>query len=120
MRRVTKAMIAHGLRIPKVVVLYLKDVMFVDAAIGSLAPDLNLLAEFTFISAYFASTYGTQIAEQLGIDPALATFDPEALLTAVGMDPTQESLTPRQIRAQRAEVSEKIADAPNARRRFRS
>jgi len=120
MRRVTKAMIAHGLRIPKVVVLYLKDVMFVDAAIGSLAPDLNLLAEFTFISAYFASTYGTQIAEQLGIDPTLATFDPEALLTAVGMDPTQESLTPRQIRAQRAEVSEKIADAPNARRRFRS
>jgi ubiquinone biosynthesis protein len=108
MRRVTKAMIAHGLRIPKVVVLYLKDVMFVDAAIANLAPDLNLLAEFTFISAYFAATYGDQIASQLGIDPQAATFDPSALLSAVGMDPNQSTLTPRQIRAQRAEVAEKL------------
>lgn len=109
MRRVTKAMIAHGLKIPKVVVLYLKDVMFVDAAIGNLAPDLNLLAEFTFISAYFGATYGDRIANQLGIDPAQATFDPAALLEAVGMDPTQSSLTPRQIREHRAAVSEKLA-----------
>jgi ubiquinone biosynthesis protein len=108
MRRVTKAMIAHGLRIPKVVVLYLKDVMFVDAAIANLAPDLNLLAEFTFISAYFAATYGDQIASQLGIDPQAATFDPSALLSAVGMDPNQSTLTPRQIRAQRAGVAEKL------------
>ena len=84
--------------------------MFLDAAIANLAPDLNLLAEFAFISAYFASTYGETISKQLGIDPAMMTFDPTALLTAVGMDPDAEALTPRQIRAQREEVSAKLQD----------
>ncbi len=110
MRRVTKAMVAHGLKVPKEVVLYMKDIMFLDAAIANLAPDLNLLAEFAFISAYFASTYGETISKQLGIDPAMMTFDPSALLTAVGMDPEAEALTPRQIRAQREEVSAKLQD----------
>ena len=108
MRRVTKAMVAHGLKIPKEVVLYMKDVLFLDAAIANLAPDLNLLAEFSFISAYFAATYGETIARQLGIDPSAITFDPSALLQAVGMDPTAEALTPRQIRAQREEVAAKL------------
>jgi ubiquinone biosynthesis protein len=108
MRRVTKAMVAHGLKIPKEVVLYMKDVLFLDAAIANLAPDLNLLAEFSFISAYFAATYGETIARQLGIDPSAITFDPSALLQAVGMDPSAEALTPRQIRAQREEVAAKL------------
>ncbi len=109
MRRVTKALVAHGLRLPKEIVLFMKDFLFLDASISQLAPDLNLLAEFSFISAYFATTYGEAISRQLGIDPGVMGFDPQALLTAVGKDPEAETLTPRELKAQRAEVREKLA-----------
>ena len=85
MRRVTKALVAHGLKLPKEIVLFMKDFVFLDASIATLAPDLNLLAELTFISGYFATTYGETISRQLGMNPAAVSFDSEALLNSVGM-----------------------------------
>ena len=104
MRRVTKALVAHGLRLPKEVVLFMKDFMFIDAAIATLAPDLDILAELTYISAYFATTHGETISRQLGIDSAAVSFDSASLLTSVGMDPDAQVLTHREVRQQRADA----------------
>ena len=108
MRRVTKALVAHGLRLPKEIVLFMKDFMFVDASIATLAPDLNVLAELAFISAYFAATHGEAISAQLGIDPGVITFDQASFLAAVGVDPDAGALTHREIREQRELARDKL------------
>ena len=113
MRRVTKALVAHGLKLPKEIVLFMKDFVFLDASIATLAPDLNLLAELTFISGYFATTYGETISRQLGINPTAVTFDAEALLNSVGMDPKASGLTHREIRQQRTDIRNKMAERPS-------
>ena len=89
----------------------MKDFMFLDASIATLAPDLNLLAELTFISTYFATTHGATISRQLGINPTAVSFDAEALLNSVGMDPKASGLTHREIQQQRADIRTKLAAA---------
>jgi len=108
MRRVTKALVAHGLRLPKEIVLFMKDFMFVDASIATLAPDLNVLAELAYISTYFAATHGATISSQLGIDPGAITFDRSSFLTSVGADPDAGALTHREIREQRELARDKL------------
>jgi ubiquinone biosynthesis protein len=108
MRRVTKALVAHGLRLPKEIVLFMKDFVFVDNAIGTLAPDLNILSELAFIAAYFATAHADTISSRLGIDPGTVAFDPAAFLDSVGADPDAGSITHRDLRAQREVARDKL------------
>ena len=44
-QRVVKALLGYGARMPKELMLYVKNMVFLDGAIARLAPDLDLLAE---------------------------------------------------------------------------
>ena len=55
---VLKGLLAHGARLPKHLMLYVKNMIFLDGAIAQLAPDLNLFAEVTRIWGHFASQHG--------------------------------------------------------------
>ncbi|MGA1451584.1 MAG: ABC1 kinase family protein, partial [Ilumatobacteraceae bacterium] len=46
-QRVVKAMLGYGARLPKELMLYVKNMVFLDGAIARLAPELDLLAEVT-------------------------------------------------------------------------
>ena len=50
--------------------LFVKNMVFLDGAIATLAPDLDLFAEIADISMYFATTHGERIAAEVGLDPA--------------------------------------------------
>ena len=64
-----KALLGYGARMPKELMLFVKNMVFLDGAIASLAPDLDLFAEIANISMYFAETHGERIAADVGIDP---------------------------------------------------
>ena len=68
-QRVVKALLGYGARMPKELMLFVKNMVFLDGAIASLAPDLDLFAEIANISMYFAQTHGERIAAEVGIDP---------------------------------------------------
>ena len=53
-QRVVKALLGYGARIPKELMLYVKNMVFLDGAIARLAPDLDLLGEIANISMMFA------------------------------------------------------------------
>ena len=53
-QRVVKALLGYGARMPKELMLYVKNMVFLDGAIARLAPDLDLLAEIANISMMFA------------------------------------------------------------------
>ena len=44
-QRVVKALLGYGARLPKELMLYVKNMVFLDGAIARLAPDLDILAE---------------------------------------------------------------------------
>ena len=110
MRRVTKALVKHGTRLPKELILFMKDFMFIDGAIGTLAPDLDVLGEMLFVSQYFVRQHGAQIASEIGLDPGALALDPSSWASSMGVDGERPSLTHEEIQQQRREVRTMMAE----------
>jgi ubiquinone biosynthesis protein len=100
-QRVVKALLGYGARLPKELMLFVKNMVFLDGAIASLAPDLDLFAEIANISMYFAETHGERIAEEVGLDPTSYELDLSGVKGSFGVDPSTERLTYRELRERR-------------------
>jgi ubiquinone biosynthesis protein len=67
-QRIVKALLAMGARLPKVLMLYVKNMVFLDGAIAMLAPDLDIVAEMARLSTHMATTHGERLARDAGMD----------------------------------------------------
>ncbi len=120
MQRSIKTLLALGARLPKELMLFVKNLMFLDGAIATLAPDLDLFAEVEAIALLFAAKHGERIMSQLGLEhqedwmPDMAGFK-----AGFGLDESTESLTHREIQERRAQVREKFEDRGRGRGRPR-
>src|SRR6187397_2951655 len=100
-QRVVKALLGYGAKLPKELMLFVKNMMFLDGAIARLAPDLDILGEIQQVHAEIALRHGARLAAELGIDPSLAAeFDIEAIKAAMGV-PGVETLTYRDVQERR-------------------
>ena len=61
-QRILKALLAYGARMPKPLMLYVKNLIFIDGATATLAPDIDLFATITEIATHFATTHGPTIS----------------------------------------------------------
>ena len=120
MQRSIKTLLALGARMPKELMLFVKNLMFLDAAIATLAPDLDLFAEIEAIALMFAQKHGERIMAQLGLE-AQADWEPDlsGIKAGFGLDESTEHLTHRDLQSRRAEVREKFAARGAARARSR-
>jgi ubiquinone biosynthesis protein len=87
LQRSVKALLGYGARLPKVLMLFVKNMVFLDGAIATLAPDLDLFAEVAFIATHFATTHGPAIAAELGVDPDSYAMDLSGIKAGFGVDP---------------------------------
>ncbi|MST34178.1 AarF/ABC1/UbiB kinase family protein, partial [Acidimicrobiaceae bacterium USS-CC1] len=101
-REVTKRLLAYGARFPKVLMLFVKDFLFIDGALATLAPDVDLFAEITQIATYFTLRHGQRIAGDIGIDPRDNPVDLEGVRAAVGVSSDVDRLTYRELQERRA------------------
>ncbi len=108
LQRVLKALLAYGARMPKELMLFVKNMVFLDGAIARLAPELDLFAEITHIAAYFAVTHGEDLAAQVGMDPTTYEFDPDGVRAAFGVDTTVETMTYRDLQARRELIKSRL------------
>ena len=69
LQRSIKTLLALGARMPKELMLFVKNMVFLDGAIATLAPDLDLFAEVEAIALLFAAKHGERIMSQLGLTP---------------------------------------------------
>jgi ubiquinone biosynthesis protein len=109
-QRMVKALLGYGARMPKALMLYVKNLVFLDGAIARLAPDLDLLAEVASISLYFAQHHGEHLARDLGIDADAVEFDLEGVKASLGVDATTESLTYRQLQERRKLINKRMRE----------
>jgi ubiquinone biosynthesis protein len=103
-----KALLGIGARMPKELMLFVKNMMFLDGAIATLAPDLDIFGEIADISMHFANTYGEQIAAELGLDPDAWNLDMTGVKASFGLDDSVETLTYRDLQERRAVIRERL------------
>ncbi len=107
-QRVVKGLLGYGARLPKELMLYVKNLVFLDGAIARLAPDLDILAEIAEISVRFAQRHGAQVGRELGIGPV--ELDLDGVKAGFGLDPSVERLTHRELQARRALIQQRMRD----------
>jgi ubiquinone biosynthesis protein len=105
-QRVVQALLGYGARMPKELMLYVKNLVFIDGAIARLAPDLDLLAEIANISMLFAQRHGEQLGRELGIDGI--DVDLTGVKASFGVDQSVERLTHRELQARRALIQHRM------------
>lgn len=107
-QKTIKALLGYGARIPKELMLFVKNMMFVDGAIATLAPDLDILSEIADITMYFARQHGESIAAQLGTDPSAWELDMEGVKAGLGLGDDVDQLTYRDLQERREVIRQRL------------
>lgn len=108
MRELTKKLLGYGARMPKELMLFVKDLLFLDGAVATLAPEIDLLGEIATIATYFAERHGAQIAADVGVDPRTTAIDLDRVRASLGVAPKTEHLSYHELRDRRQEVRRKF------------
>jgi ubiquinone biosynthesis protein len=112
LREIVKKLLGYGARMPKELMLFVKNMMFLDGATATLAPDLDILGEIAHVYVYFQETYGDRIAAELGLDPnARLELDMDAVKASMGVGPEWgETLTYADVRERRETIRRRMRE----------
>jgi ubiquinone biosynthesis protein len=119
LQQIVKALLGFGARMPKELMLFVKNMVFLDNAIATLAPDLDMIDEVAQMSIYFATRHGERILADVGIDPRLIELDMAGVKANLGVDDSVESLTYRQLQERREAIRDKLSATSRPSRRAR-
>ena len=109
-QRVIKALLGYGARMPKSLMLYIKNLIFIDGAIATLAPELDMFAAVTDVATHFATTHGQTIAAQLGMAGQRWDLDLDGMKAGFGVDPaTTDRLTYAELKQRRALIQRRLS-----------
>jgi ubiquinone biosynthesis protein len=114
-RDLTKALLGYGARLPKELMLFIKNLLFLDGALATLAPDVDLFQEITDVAAYFATRYGDRIAREVGIDPRRQAVDLEGFKASMGITDDVQTLTYRDLQERRETIRRRMEEHQRAR-----
>ncbi len=109
-QRLIKALLAYGAHLPKPLMLYIKNLIFIDGAIATLAPELDLFEVVTEIATHFATNHGAAITSQLGMSPQDWKLDLDGVKAGFGVDPNEiDRLTYAELQERRATIRKRLS-----------
>ena len=111
LRDLTRQLLAYGAKLPKELMLFVKDILFLDGAVAAFAPDVDLLGEIAGIAAYFAGRHGGRIAQEIGIDPRDRDVDLDGVRSSLGVGAEVDRLSYRELQARRETMRRKLGEA---------
>lgn len=109
-QRIMKALLGYGAKMPKELMLYVKNMVFLDGAISRLAPDLDLLGEIAAISMLFAQRHGEQLGRELGIDHNSIEINLDSFKAGLGVELETNSLTYRELQQRRELIQKRMRE----------
>ena len=109
-QRIVKALLGYGASMPKELMLYVKNMVFLDGAISRLAPDLDILAEVANISMLFAERHGEQIGRDLGINAQNIELNLDSVKAGFGLEASVNRLTYRELQQRRELINKRMRD----------
>jgi ubiquinone biosynthesis protein len=117
-RDVTKALLGYGARMPKGLMLYIKDLLFLDGALALMAPNIDMIGEIVTIVMYFHEHHGARIAAEMGMDqPAIPVIDLDGIRASFGVTEPVEQLTYRELQERRELIRKRLEHHNRGRRR---
>jgi ubiquinone biosynthesis protein len=108
LRQLTKNMLAYGASLPKELMLFVKDMLFLDGAIATMAPDIDLFAMISDVGMYFATQHATKLAADVGLDSTSFSVNLDGYRNAIGVDQSVTSLTYSELQERRALIRERL------------
>ncbi len=112
MNQVVRALLGYGARMPKELMLFAKNMVFLDGAIATLAPEVDLFAEITHLATYFAQTHGARIAADVGMDPTQYEVDLTSVKNSIGVEADVDTMTYRDLQERRDLIRRRLGGAP--------
>jgi ubiquinone biosynthesis protein len=100
-QKIVKMLLGYGARMPKELMLYVKNLVFLDGAIARLAPDLDIFAEITQISMYFVQNHGEKLFAEAGFDASAFEIDLTGVKDSIGLDRSTDRFTYRDLQERR-------------------
>ncbi len=124
LRAIVKALLGYGASMPKELMLFIKNMVFLDGAIASLAPNLDLFGEIAEIATYFTINHGERLAKEIGVEPDDFEVDLSGVKASFGLDADHEGLTYAQLLERRETIKKRLGESgrpgSGRRRRHRS
>jgi ubiquinone biosynthesis protein len=109
-QRIVKSLLGYGASMPKELMLYVKNMVFLDGAIARLAPDLDILAEVASISMVFAERHGERIGRELGFNPDAFEVNLDSVKASLGLESNVNRLTYRELQERRNLINKRMRD----------
>jgi len=116
-REVTKALLGYGARLPKELMLFVKDMLFLNGAMATMAPDVDILGEILAVVGYFTQRHGERIAAEVGMQVAPEDIDLDGYRAALGVTEGEETLTFRELQERRELIRTRLEHREEARSR---
>ncbi len=107
LKSLLRALLHYGARMPKELLLMVKDMFFLDGAVATMAPDVDILERLVSIATYFTTHHGDRIAAESGIDLRETQVDLSAIRATLGAK-EGTPLTYRRIQERREEVLQRF------------
>jgi ubiquinone biosynthesis protein len=107
MQTTIKALLGIGAKMPKELMLFVKNLVFLDGAIATLAPNVDLLAEIGEVSMHFANVHGERLAAELGFDVSGFELDLEGVKAGLGLN-ADDGTTYRDLQERRELIRSRL------------
>ena len=117
LREVTKALLAYGARLPKELMLFVKNMLFLNGAMAAMAPDVDILGEILAVVTYFTEHHGERIAREVGFEVTTDNIDLDGYRAAMGFTEETDAITFRDLQERRELIAKRLEAHEHPRRR---
>jgi ubiquinone biosynthesis protein len=117
LREVTKALLGYGARLPKELMLFVKNMLFLNGSMATMAPDVDILGEIVAIVTYFTERYGERIAREVGFEVSSDTIDLDGYRAAMGFTEDDEAITFHDLQDRRELIAKRLEAHQHPRRK---
>ena len=111
LQELVKKLLGYGARAPKDLMLFVKNLMFLNAATATLAPDLDLIAEVVNVHTHFTLTHGERIAQDLGEAAISQPIDLDSVKASFLVSPDTERVTFSELQERRRTIIKRMGNA---------
>jgi ubiquinone biosynthesis protein len=97
--------------------LFVKNMLFLNGAMATMAPDVDILAEILAVVTYFTEHHGERIAREVGFEVSADTIDLDGYRAAMGFTEENDAITFRDLQERRELIARRLEAHQHPRRR---
>lgn len=113
-RELVQGLLTHDARIPKELMLFIKNFAYMTSVLGAIDPEMDILGEFQRSATGFFARNGVQMASEIGYAPDPTDVTEDALRQAMGVSRNERDVNWKLLRRRRRLFSDRVSTASPA------